>query len=248
MKLQTKLSFVTAAALLAAVGCTTLPNQMITPTPSPSATTYQLSGRITFKSGDPGQALTLKLKKYDGAAWQKLDTPVITTNASGSYGVNSLAAGKYQVYYDDQGTTVTDPTVNTTGVYVSPAFDLTASSNTTVSFDVAWPFSPSIAPYATYAIGSSSFGWAANTNTPGAEYQVLVADSASASVWSSTFATATSASWDGVRTATGTGATSAVGQQVPSGKYYYLIKFQKPGTTFGGEGYYGQTKWVPFNI
>ena len=243
MKLQNHLPLVATLSIIAMAGCTSLPGSTTTPTPAPSATTYQLSGRITFQNGDPGQALSLGLKVYDGAKWQK-ETATYSTDASGDYGINGLTPGWYQVFYDDGGQVVQTSAVNTTGMYNSASASVTTTGNATINFDVGWSFSPTIAPNANFQVGTSSFGWAANPNTPDAQYQVLICDdAASTSVWSSPWAATTTASWNGVGNS-----GSYNGTTVPAGKYYYLIKFQKTGTSFGGDGYYGQTKWVPFNI
>lgn len=229
-----------AVSVTALAGCPT----MIPPGTVPGAA--PISGRITFNGGNPGQALTLGLKKFDGSAWQKLSRTTTTDN-SGNYSFTGtdITAGRYQVFYDDQGTTVTDPTVNTVGIYNSQGADVTSGASASIGFDVGWTFSPSIAPNATFTVGTSTFGFAANTNAPGAEYQVAVGDANKSVRWSSAWATTTSFSWNGKE---GSETNAPTGADRPAGAHFYLIKFRKAGTAFGGDGFYGQTKWVPFTL
>ncbi|MBO9539403.1 hypothetical protein J7643_02285 [bacterium] len=237
MKLQQKLGIaVTGAAVIGTLaGC---------PTGVPSVTpgSQIVSGRVTFGGGNPGQDLTIGLKKFDGSAYQKL-SQTTKTDTSGNYAFTdtSLTSGKYQAFYDDGGQEVTDATVNTVGVYVSEAKD----SPATINFDVQWAFSPSVTPNAVFTVGTSTFGFAANTHAPGAEYQVAVADANKSVKWSSAWANTTSFSWNGKE---GSETNTPTGADRPTGKHYYQIKFRKAGTTFGGAGFYGQTKWVPFTL
>lgn len=247
MKLQT-IAVLSAATLSVALlaGCPTgtLPPGTGTTTPS------ILSGRITHGAADPGSELTLGLKKFDGAAYQKLGTTT-KTDTKGNYAFTdaSLASGKYQVIYDDGGQVMNDASVNTTGVYVSEAVEASSTATKSINFDVKWIINPLIEPAETFVVGTSSFGWAANTNAPGAEYQVFIQDAASASVFSSAFKTRTTLAWNGKKTsANDTDKDAPTGALAAAGQYYYQIKFQKAGTTYGGDGFYGQTKWIPFKI
>lgn len=227
-------------AVSLAPGCGNLPGA----TTPPAGGVPSIGGRITFKGGNPGQALALSLKKFDGSAWQR-QSNTTTTDINGNYTFNSLNNGRYQVFYDDQGQVVTDPQVNTVGVYVSTGVDVASGSTATSNFDVSWPFNPSIAPNAAFTVGTSTFGFAANGNAPGAEYQVLVGDSNKSAVWSSAWASTTSFGWNGNR---GTETNSPTGAKEGSGTHFYQVKFRKAGTVYGGDGYYGQTKWVPFTL
>ncbi|HEY9854191.1 MAG TPA: hypothetical protein V6D05_00550, partial [Stenomitos sp.] len=252
MKLQMKLGMAFAGTLtvVALAGCPNMLPTSTTDNQSPAPSTQPLSlvsGRITFDGGEPGAALTLGLKKFNGSTFDKL-TVTTTTDTKGNYAFTdtSLTAGKYQVFYDDGGQVMSAADVNTVGAYISAAVDASASATQSVNFDVKWLISPTITPGATYQVGTSSFGWAANTNAPNAEYQVLVADAASSSVFSSAFKTRTSLDWNGKRSsANDTDKDTPTGSALATGKYYYQIKFQKAGTTFLGQGFYGQTKWIP---
>lgn len=238
MKLQLKLAAAAAGmlAVAAIAGCPTTTVPGITPGSSIA------SGRVTFGAADPGQELTIGLKKFDGSTYQKL-TQTTKTDTKGNYAFtdSALTSGKYQALYDDGGQEVTDATVNTVGAYVSEVKD----SPATINFDVKWAFSPTITPNSTPTIGTSTFGFAVNDNAPDAEYQVAVANSGKSVQWSSAWAKTTSFSWNGKA---GSETNSPTGADQANGKYFYQIKFRKPGTTFGGAGFYGQTKWVPFNI
>lgn len=235
------LAIATAASVTALAGCPTtgLP-------PGTGTGAAAVSGRVTFNGGNPGQALTLGLKKFDGSAWQKLNRTTTTDN-SGNYAFTGtdLTAGRYQVFYDDQGSVVTDPTTNTVGIYNSAGSEVTAAASATIGFDVGWAFSPSITPNSTFSIGTSTFGFAANSNAPGAEYQIAVGDAAKSVKWSSAWASTTSFAWNGNE---GSETNTPTGTARPEGAHFYLVKFRKAGTTFGGEGFYGQTKWVPFTL
>lgn len=252
MKLQMKLgmAFAGTLAVVALAGCpNVLPAATNSASPSPSASAL-LSGRITFGSADPGDALKLGLKKFNGSTYDKLSVTT-TTDTKGNYAFtdSTLTAGKYQVFYDDGGQVMGTADVNTVGAYVSAAVEASSSATQSVNFDVKWLISPTITPGAAYQVGTSSFGWAANTNAPNAEYQVLVADAASSSVFSSAFKTRTSLDWNGKKSsANDTDKDAPTGATVASGQYYYQIKFQKGGTTYLGDGFYGQTKWIPFHI
>ncbi|HEY9898289.1 MAG TPA: hypothetical protein V6D00_03825 [Pantanalinema sp.] len=238
MKLQHKLGI----ALAGAIGTSALAGCPTTTVPGITPGSQIVSGRITFGAADPGQELTVGLKKFDGSAYQKLTQTTKTSNA-GNYAFTdtTLSSGKYQAFYDDGGQEVTDATVNTVGAYVSEAKD----SPATINFDVKWAFSPSIAPNSTFTAGTSTFGFAANSNASGAEYQVAVADGNKSVKWSSAWASTTSFSWNGKE---GSETNTPTGADRAAGKHYYQIKFRKAGTTFGGAGFYGQTKWVPFTL
>lgn len=79
---------------------------------------------------------------------------------------------------------------------------------------------------------------------PRGRYQLAVADASKSIKFSSAWATATSRTWNGKA---GSETDSPAGS-VMAGPAYYQIKFRKAGTAYGGEGYYGQTKWVPITI
>lgn len=234
------LALLATAILTPTPGCGNLPGA----TTPPTGQTPSLSGRVSFKGGDPGQALALSLKKFDGASWQRQSTST-TSDTKGNFAFSSLNNGRYQVFYDDGGQVITDPLINTVGAYVSTGIDVASGSTANSNFDVAWPFNPSIAPNGTFTVGTSTFGFAANSNTPGAEYQVLVADSNKSAVWSSAWGATTSFGWNGNR---GSETLSPTGSKVSSGSHFYQVKFRKAGTSFGGDGFYGQTKWVPFTL
>lgn len=245
MKLQLKLGMALPVAVgtaIALYGCAQLPFST-----TPPAQQDQISGRATFDNKDPGNSLLLGLKRYDGAKYAKLVNQASTDN-TGKYGFAGLTDGKYQVFYDDQGQDVTDPTVNTVGVYNTEAVTIASGSANTatvsVNFDVAWPFAPTIKPNDTFTV-PSTFGFTGIPAHTDAEYQILVADANKAAVWSSVFGTSKTITWNGKR---GSEIATPTTNYTGVGRHYYLIKFRKPGTTWGNEGYYGQTKWVPFTV
>lgn len=238
MKLPYKLGLMVAGALAISI----LPSCGTGPTVPSTVGGSTVSGRVTFGGGNPGQALTIGLKKFDGSTYQKLATTTRTDN-QGNYAFSdpTLSGGRYQAMYDDGGQEVTDATVNTVGAYVTEAKESPATQN----FDVKWEFAPSITPNSTFTVGTSTFGFAANPNAPGAEYQIAVADANKSVKWSSAWASTTSFGWNGKE---GSETNSPTGVDRAAGKHYYQVKFRKAGTSFGGAGFYGQTKWVPFTL
>lgn len=233
---------ITFAASL--VGCGQLPG---TTTP-PTAQEAQLRGRVTHLGQDPGQALTLALKRYDGSVYQKIGTSTKSDN-QGNYAFSGLNPGKYQVFYDDGGEVVTAADVNTVGAYVDASvqvIEVGSGGAATSNFDVGWDLSPTIGPNDTYRIGSADrFSFSSKYGASGIEYQILVSDSNKSSVWSSAWASTTSFAWNGNRGDTTNSPTTAYGG---TGSHFYQVKFRKVGTVFGKDGYYGQTKWIPFTV
>lgn len=235
---------VAATFAMTLLGCGQLPG---TTTP-PSAQDAQIRGRVTHLGKDPGAALSLALKRYDGATYQKIGTSTKSDN-QGNYAFSALTPGKYQVFYDDGGEVVTAADVNTVGAYVDASVQVVevgAGASATSNFDVGWDLSPTIKPADTYRIGGADrFSFSSKYGTSGIEYQILVADSAKSSVWSSAWASTTSFSWNGNRGDTTASPTTSYGG---TGDHFYQVKFRKSGTVFGKEGYYGQTKWIPFKV
>lgn len=237
-------AIVAAAFAISLVGCGQLPG---TTTP-PSAQDAQIRGRVSHLGKDPGQALALSLKRYDGANYTKIGTSTKSDN-QGNYAFASLTPGKYQVFYDDGGEVVEAADVNTVGAYVDASVQVVevgSGGSATSNFDIGWELSPTIRPNDTYRVGSADrFSFSSKYATSGIEYQVLVADSSKSSVWSSAWTNSTSFSWNGNRGDSTNSPTTSYGGV---GSHYYQVKFRKTGTVFGKEGYYGQTKWIPFTV
>ena len=231
-------------AMTALAGCGSLPGS----TAPGTGTSASILGRVTHLGQAPGQELTLGLKRFDGATFQKVG---ITTrsNRQGDYQFQTLSSGKYQVFYDDQGEVVASADVNTVGAYVDAAVqvvDVGSGAAPNVSFDVGWDLSPTIKPNGTFRPSASDrFSFSSKYGDPGVEYQVLVADANKSSVWSSAWTQSTSFAWNGNR---GSETNSPTGSYSGSGAHYYQVKFRAPGSKFGGEGSYGQTKWIPFSV
>jgi hypothetical protein len=247
MKLHFRLAFLAASsiALVAIAGC---PVGTLIPGITPSATPGPITGKVNFNGGNTGQQLTLGLKKFDGQNWNKTGITVLTdSNGNYTFPTNSaITPGQYQVFYDDGGQVVTSASVNTDGVFVTDPQTLAQGGTLTFNFDVYWPFNPSPAPSGTFTRGTSTFGFSANpeVSTSTTQYQVLVANAASASIWSSAWSSqAGGVQWNGNA---GSGANPG-GTAEPAGLHYYLVKFSNGGN-FGGSNYYGQTKWVPFTL
>lgn len=235
---------VAATFVLSLVGCGQLPGA----TTAPNVQDAQLRGRITHLGKDPGQALTLALKRFDGSTYQKIGTSTKSDN-QGNYAFASLTPGKYQVFYDDGGEVVQAADVNTVGAYVDASVQVVevgSGGSATSNFDVGWDLSPTIKPNDTYRIGGADrFSFSSKYGTSGIEYQILVADSNKSAVWSSAWGGTTSFSWNGNR---GDSTNSPSQSYGGTGSHFYQVKFRKAGTVFGKEGYYGQTKWIPFSV
>ncbi|MNK45295.1 hypothetical protein D3C87_640530 [compost metagenome] len=233
-------------AMTALAGCGDLPGSMTPGTGTGS--NVSLLGRVTHLGQAPGQELSLGLKRFDGANFQKIGVTTRSTR-QGDYQFQSLDSGKYQVFYDDQGEVVDSADVNTVGAYVDAAVqvvEIGMGAAPNVSFDVGWDLSPTIKPNATFrANASDRFSFSSKYGDTGVEYQILVADSGKSSVWSSAWTQSTSFSWNGNRGSETNAPTSAY---TGTGSHYYQVKFRTPGTKFGGEGSYGQTKWIPFSL
>ncbi len=231
-------------AMTALSGCGNLPLS----TGTGAGDNTSLLGRVTHLGKDPGQDLTLGLKRYDGATFQK--TGISTrSNRQGDYRFESLSPGKYQVFYDDQGEVVESADVNTVGAYVDAAVQVAtvgSGSAPNVNFDVGWDLSPTIKPNGSFRPGSADrFSFSSKYGDAGAEYQILVADTNKSSVWSSAWTTSSSFGWNGNR---GSETNSPTGSYSGTGSHFYQVKFRTSGTKFGGEGSYGQTKWIPFTL
>ncbi|MEB3187851.1 MAG: hypothetical protein VKP72_10485 [bacterium] len=250
------LALASVATLVAIAGCdmanlpgSTKPSSAPSSSPSsaPSATPAPLNtiyGKANFGGGDTGAEVSLFLKFFNGTSFVKQNqTTLSDTKGNYSFADLTLASGKYQVCYDDGGQEVTASDVNTVGVLVGESFQYTAGTPASKSFDLKWEFSPTVAPNATFTKGGT-FSWANNSYFPGAEYQLAVADASKSIKFSSAWATSTSRTWNGKA---GSETDSPAGS-VMAGQAYYQIKFRKAGTAYGGEGYYGQTKWVPITI
>lgn len=233
-------------AMTALAGCGNLPGSTMPGIGTESD--VSILGRVTHLGQAPGQDLTLGLKRFDGANYQKVGITT-RTNRQGDYQFKALTAGKYQVFYDDQGEIVDSADVNTVGAYVDAAVqvvDVGMGSAPNVSFDVGWDLSPTIKPNATFrANASDRFSFSSKYGDYGSEYQILVADASKSSVWSSAWTKTTSFAWNGNR---GSETNSPTGSYSGTGTHYYQVKFRTPGTKFGGEGSYGQTKWIPFSL
>lgn len=230
-------------AVTALAGCGDLPGGTW-----PQTQDVSISGRVTHLGQDPGQELLLGLKRFDGSGYQKIGVST-KSNRQGEYRFTSLTPGKYQVFYDDQGEIVMDADVNTVGAYVDAAVQVVnvgLGSAPEVRFDVGWDLSPTIKPNASFHPGSSDrFSFSSKYGDYGSEYQILVADANMTSVWSSAWTSTTSFAWNGRR---GTETNSPSSSYGGTGTHFYLIKFRSPGSAFGGEGSYGQTKWIPFEL
>lgn len=192
---------------------------------------------MTHQGINPSESVTLSLKRSQ----QKLSV-FAQVDQQGGYTFKNLTPGTYQVVYDDMGELVTEPGVNTVGTFVTEELTLRDAAN--VSFDIAWDFSPSVGPNRTFRAGEA-FGFAALTTESNAEYQILVADSNKNAIWSSHWTPRTAIVWNGKR---GTEVASPTTPYGGGGQHHYLIKFRRQGTNYGGSGYYGQTKWIPFNL
>lgn len=234
-----------AVLAISLVGCGKLPGMT---TPPSGVQNASISGRITHLGQAPGQALQLSLKRFDGSTYQRLGTSA-KSDDQGQYAFSNLDPGKYQVFYDDQGEVVQNADVNTVGAYVDAAVqvvDVSAGGKATSNFDVGWDFSPTIKPNDTFTVGGSDrLSFSTKYGAASAEYQVLVADSNKRAVWSSAWTNSTSFDWNGNR---GSETNDPQDRYTGTGAHYYLVKFRKPGTVFGGDGYYGQTKWIPFKV
>ncbi|HEY9900711.1 MAG TPA: hypothetical protein V6D00_16145 [Pantanalinema sp.] len=237
-------ALVLTVSALGLVGCGALPG---TTTP-PSAKDAQINGRVTHLGKDPGQELTLSLKRFDGSSFQRLGTST-RSDRQGQYAFSGLSAGKYQVFYDDQGEVVDAADVNTVGAYVDASVqvvEIGANGSATSNFDVGWQLSPTIKPNDALRVGGSDrFSFSSKYGDSDAEYQVLVADGAKRSVWSSAWTKSTSFAWNGNG---GSETNSPTQAYAGTGAHFYQVKFRKAATTFGGDGYYGQTKWIPFSV
>lgn len=231
-------------AIAALSGCGSLPGA----TSPGTGDVTSLLGRVTHLGQAPGQELQLGLKRFDGATYQKVGIST-RSNRQGDYAFKSLTAGKYQVFYDDQGEVVTSADVNTVGAYVDAAVqvvDVGAGAAPNVSFDVGWDLSPTIKPNAIFKANSADrFSFSSKYGDSGSEYQILVSDANKASVWSSAWTPSTSFTWNGNR---GSETNSPTSSYSGTGTHHYQVKFRTPGTKFGGEGSYGQTKWIPFTL
>lgn len=238
----TGLTMTLSLAVLA--GCGSLPGAT-GPGTSPDAS---LTGRVTHLGKAPNQEVPLGLKRFDGSTYQKL---ALTTrsNRQGDYSFTALTPGKYQVFYDDQGEVVESADVNTVGAYVDAAVQVVEVGFGTpphVSFDVGWDLAPTIKPNGTFRPSSADrFSFSSKYGASGVEYQILVANANKSSIWSSAWTASSSFAWNGNQ---GSQTNSPTGAYSGTGTHYYQVKFRKPGTTFGGEGAYGQTKWIPFSL
>lgn len=264
MKLQTKLSlaFAGTLAVVALAGC---PNMLPNPTTSPSPTTAptvasKLTGRLTFALGtngsDPGEKLTVKLKKKAaGETTFTSYTATASTDTAGNFTFADLPNGDYQVWYDDEGK-VAAQAFNTTGLAVSEPVAVSATQSAVASqnLELAWDFTSNITPEPNTNVTAGSpttFTWKAkNGFTTGTVYQVTVfmtSNTGSGALVSgpAQAANATSATTQQVTIPT----TNASGQTTV-GTRYYVVKYWKQGGSFGNgaANYYGQTKPIPINV
>lgn len=231
------------------VACGALP-------PSVTPGSESLSGRVTFNNQAPPQPLTVRLRTATGTnTWTPVVATTTQTDANGNFSFTSLAAGRYQPYWDDQGQVTQDPGVNTAGVAVPDPVEVTANQTSAPStqFDVYWPINPNPTVGATISV-PYTFAWAPKPNLPsgaGVEYQVFVkrynatSSQVGSDVWSSGWGNGNSVAWNGNA---GSTTNTPTGAAAGSGAYVYQVKYRKAGGTFGGGNFYGQTKWIPFNI
>lgn len=241
MKLQ-KLGLLAAGALSITLlaGCPTgnLP-------PGTGTGNASVQGRLFFSANqptqDPGAPLTVRLRQQVGGNWSRIETNT-TSDAKGNYSFTGLPAGTYQILYDDSGTEAATDSINTSGIVVSDPVTVAANQTSApqVNMDLAWDmaaFTPD--PSSTVSNRTVSFSWSDKPGFTGEVYQVSVFGSAS---------TGGGAIVSSAET-TGTSTSVTIPNSVTSGtKVYYVVKFWKPGGSFGGGNYYGQTKPVPFTV
>lgn len=214
--------------------------------------TQSLSGQVKFNGQAPPQALTVHLRTASGTSqWQAIFNTT-QTDSAGAFSFNNLAAGRYQPYYDDGGQISSDQGVNTAGVAVPDAVEVTSGGTApSVSFDIAWTVNPNPAVNATVTV-PYTFAWTPKPALPGAaEYQIFVkaytptSQQVGNDVWSSGWDTGNSVSWNG---RVGTATDTPSGAMASPGNYVYQVKYRRAGGTFGGSDFFGQTKWIPFTL
>ena len=193
----------------------------------------------------PGSSLIVGLNQFEGDTWKYLDSATRSTDAAGSFAFEGLTAGTYQVVWKGPETDLVDAAVDPLALYVSKDLVLPETNEATLSFDVGWAFNPSIKPDGVFMQGET-FDFTPLGHVPDAEYQIIVADPNKQLLWSSAWGSATSFNWSG---RTGTETNSPGGPTLQDfSMCHYMIKFRKAGATFGGNGPYGQTKWVRFGF
>lgn len=224
-----------AAGVLAIAGCP-LGGLIPGTQPSPFAgfpSDAKLTGRFTFGGNPPPQQLQAQYKKSGASA---RETPKATTDSGGYFYFKDVAAGDYQLIWDDGGEEVKSGDVNTAGLYVSDPVTSPPASLATpqVTMDLKWEPKASPGPGGEATKGTAtSFTFNAFPNLD-ATYQISI------------FNTSRQAQ---TPTATANASPIAVDtSSLTAGSYLYQIKFFKKGGTFGGKNFYGSTKYIGFTL
>lgn len=217
-----------------------------------SRSPIQLAGMVTRNGAPSDMPLPLGLKRWDGSGYVPVDGGM-TGDGRGSYMFFGLTPGQYQVVYDaTKG--YQDSTL--AALVVSAPVQVGEIAQAPFGLDAAWDLQASVGgPNGIHDFKpGDAFGFAPKASAPDAEYQVMVA-SASYSpaggppvyqpVWSSGWGPAGSVAWNGKM---GPEVNDPAGPDAENGEYAYLVRFRKQGTVYGGEGYYGQSHWLPFHL
>lgn len=245
------------AAMTMLAGCPGLIPGTTTPSPGPSAFTFDatspFTGEVTFDGkalsfGDANYTPVMKVKE-PGQQSLSITAPFVE-NRYFQFKAADLTAGKtYQAVWDYTGAAPTKAAdVNTIDVYVSePASASADATDPQVKMDLEWEVGMSPDFGATINPTTSStvnFTWNAIQNLS-ADYQVTVYNSGGAAQWSSAWQTDTAVSWNGN---TGTETDSPTGSRIAAGAASYNIKFRKKGGTYNGPNFYGETQRIPLTI
>lgn len=210
------------AGALALGACTTTPSA----TTAPTNGTANLTGVVTFNGKAPTSNLTIGLKQVANGQITTL-SQTATTASDGSYSFTGLQPGTYEAYFSSgTNATFTTNNINTVGYYNFAEVNLTANQSLAEpTVDLYWLANPSPNPGGAVSIssGTANFSWQPKSGA--VQYQIFIGQN-SASIYSSPWASATSASWN----FTNSNTSSTVS---PGTNYVWQIKF---ADATGGSG------------
>lgn len=212
----------------------------------------QLQGMLT-RNGEPlNMPFPLALKRWDGERYVPAKAGTMR-DEHGAIQFFGLEPGPHQLVYDAQ-MGYQDPSL--AALVVSAPVQVGEAGPAPFGLDVGWDLRPSVGgpnENHNFRPGVDAFGFGPKAGAPDAEYQVVVASASYSQdhppvyqpVWSSAWGPADSVAWNGKA---GQEVDEPSGDDAGDGDYAYLVRFRKQGTTFGGEGYYGQSHWLSFRL
>lgn len=195
----------------------------------------KLTGRFLFNKAAPPPGVAFVARYRAAGGLQSAETA--TADAQGYFHFLTPGTGSFQVVWDDGGTLVGSPDTTIAGNYVSDPVtaDPPDKARPQVTLDLYWEPRPVPPPGGAFS-GSFKFRQVPDLD---AEYFVQVFDSRRLGLVETSVTKGGEIDWD---------RKDKNGEALAPGRYYYKIKFKKPGTLWGAFDFFGATQFIPFDL